>query len=339
MRIAILSIASVVASSFAIPALSTVSGQGAAHAQPVIATSPKTADAQARALYFDARAQANSGNYAGAVRLLDRAIALLGQPKKRLMPVLIDSLHKLQRYERASIEARRYLVMKPIIKTREYLRIAALVSMLERKAVEHKRRTEDAKRNRERQQRAADEAAWRRAMAGKTSHSYRYYVQRFPNGMHVAEARRLMSEAKRREDQAQLERQRRQQEQRLKYKKRNEERQIRYKIARAMRDDAKSMKSSSSLYYSTGILAIVGGGSAFVLLDDKTSRGIGAVAVVGGGLLLYLGQSRINKSKRLMREADDIQNNRKPLPPISKVVVSPWLGPKKSYGLALGARF
>ncbi len=305
-------------------------------AQPAIATGGNK-DTEARALFFDARARANSGDHAGAVRLIDRAIGVLGERKRRMMPVLIDSLRQLHRYARAATEATTYLAMKPAIKSREYKRIAALLPLLRTKAAEHKLQQERARQKRERVRRRADEAAWQQALRQNASHSYRYYLQRYPNGLHAAQARIKIDEAKRREDKAQLDRQRQQRLQREKYEKQRRENQLRNNYVREMRKEAKAIKSSSSMYFTGGILAIIGGGAAAVLMDDDTPRTIGGIAVVGGAVLLYLGQSKINASKRMMRDAEDIQRKRKPLPP--DVRVSPWLGPKRSYGLALGGRF
>lgn len=320
------------ASSLALTAVASV-----AAAQPVIATSAVNNETKARQLYFDARERASAADHRAAVLLLDRAIALLGERKPRLMPVLIDSLVQLGDYVRAHKEAESYVAARANPNGASYKRIAAMLSALHTKAVLQQRQREAEQREKAQQHHSTDEADWQRARRSNTTYGYRYYLQRHPTGRHVTEATKGLAEAKRREDEQELARQKQQREQRERYERQRKERELRRKIAREIKDDAKSMKSSTSLYYSCGVLAIIGGGAAAVLLEDKTPRVIGGGVVAGGAVLLYLAQRKIGQANRLERLAEDIERGKVPLPP--NVSVSPWLGPSGGYGLALGGRF
>lgn len=325
MRIAVLSLAFV-----------TLVHVGATPAQPAIATSSN--DARARALYFDARAAQSQGNHARAVTLIDQAIGLLGERKRRLMPVLIDALRALRRFERAAREASIYLAMQPVKKTAEYKRIAALMPQLRRRAAAMAKQRAEQKRRREAEQRRAEQNAWKNAKRSNTSSMYRNYIQRFPNGPHIAEARRLLDDAVKREANARLEQQRRMREQREKRERQRKQRQLRYQLAKDLKKEAEAVRSSSSIYYAGGILALIGGGAAAVLAEDNTTQIIGGVIVAGGAALLYLGQAKVNKAQRMEHDAEDYRRGRKPLPDDIKLSVSPLLGPR-TLGIAFGGTF
>jgi|GEM_PF-5653137 len=310
---------------------------GAAAAQPAIATGSN--DARARALYFDARTALNKGHHARAVALLDQAIKLLGERKRRLMPILVDALRGAGKFERAAREATTFLAMKPVRKTAAYKRIAQLLPQLQKTAAAEAARRAADKRRRQLARARGEQTAWQYARRSNNSNGYRVYIQRFPHGAHLAEARRLLHEAEQRETKARLDRERRQREQRQKYERQRKQRELRYKLARDLKKEAEAARSSTSLYFTGGILALIGGGAAAVLLEDTTPRIIGGVVVAGGAVLLYLGQSRANKARRMERDADDYRRGRKPLPDDMKLSVAPWLGPKRALGIAFGGRF
>lgn len=156
----------------ALAGLALVLAMTAVHAAP--AAAQETDEQRAFQTYQSAREAFHGGDFDRAIQLLDRTRQLLGATNIRIQPMLVRALYQVEDWGRAREEVAKYHELQPDRGLAEYTEIVQLSAEIERRIA---------------QDEAAHENAWDQAKSGHTVAAYTDYVDRYPDGAHVTQAR------------------------------------------------------------------------------------------------------------------------------------------------------